>query len=103
MFDHKESEWKRRQHAGADLQQRPPTRMEYFAGHNSNLPVLRREILSVIDAWKDIQRTRTWWFRALYRWQRLFKGPPAVEAKPEAPPAGQENGGGAGPSRIILP
>lgn len=107
MFDHKESDWKRRQHAMADAQQRPPTRMEYFAAHNSNLPVLRREILSVIDAWRDIQRTRTWWFRALLRFQRLFKGPPAVAVAPppatETGPLPPPNGNGAAPSLIIRP
>ena len=36
-----DSEWKRRIHAEAEAQQRPPTRREYFAPHNSNLPVLR--------------------------------------------------------------
>jgi len=102
-----ESDWKRRIHAEAEAQQRPPTRREYFAPHNSNLPVLRRELLSAIDAWRDIRKTRTWWFRALLTFQRLFKGPPAVEEKPprtaEAPPTGQANGDGSRPSRIIRP
>jgi hypothetical protein len=90
MGERKESDWHRRIHAEAESLQKPPTIAEYFAPRESNRPVLRREVLSVVDFWHRRQQYNRPW----NRWRRVivhfFQGPQTVVVV-------QQAAGGNGP------